>query len=168
MKKMLITLTIAVLFFLGCSEKTAITNPESQSRNWISLSNGSLSKITEDYVEKTINGDKGGIITFKLGILFVPRGAFEGTKTLTVANNNEFAVVDFGPSMQFDKPLLFTIHYTDLDLSGIDPSKVEFGFMDGNQFVPVSYQSLRVDVKRGTLTVIGAQINHFSRYGFTT
>lgn len=167
MKKILIIFTIGVLFFLGCSEKTSITNPETQSRSFISLSDGSLNKITDDYVEKSINGDKGGIITFRLGILLIPKGAFEGTKTLTISNDNKFAAVDFGPSMQFNKPLQFTIHYTDLNLSGIDPDKVDFGYMDGNKFEPAVYQSLRVDVKKGSLTVIGAEIHHFSRYGFT-
>ena len=169
MKKFFLVVPIMMLFLIGCAENSSLTSPEVQSsqKNWLPLQGASLQKISDDTVSKEINGAKGGVITFNLGVLHIPRGAFEGTEVITITNNNDLAVIDFGPSMQFNKDLTCSVIYKDIDLEGFEPSSIDFGFMDGDNFVPVEYDRLIVDKRRGYLAVIGAKFDHFSRYGFT-
>ena len=168
MKKIFLLISLLITLIIGCTDNTLIS-PDIQSdhKNWLPLQNNSLQKISDEIVSKEINGARGGVITFNLGVLIIPRRAFQGTETITVANNNEFAVVDFGPSMQFDKDVSCTVIYKDINLDGFNPSDIDFGFMDGNNFVPVDYDRLIVDTKKGYLAVINAKFDHFSRYGFT-
>ncbi|MBN1302479.1 MAG: hypothetical protein JW995_14775 [Melioribacteraceae bacterium] len=166
MKKILLLFTVAIISFTACSDQSSLTAPEQGTeKGWVSFSN-SLSKVDAQYVEKDIDGARGGIITFRYGYLLIPRGAFEGTRTITLDINNNEAYVDFGPDMTFDKPLKFTIIYRDVDLSGIDESGVQFGYMDGSDFVPVNYSNIIVNKKAKVLGVIGAELEHFSRFGF--
>ncbi len=169
MKKLFTVIPIVLLLAVACTQNNSITSPEVQSseRSWLPINDGSLAKFGHSTVEKKIRGDRGGFIAFNRGVLYIPRGAFEGTETITIENDNKVAAIDFGPSMQFDKDLICSVVYKHLDLSNVDPSNIEFGFMDGNNFYSVEYDRLVVDVRRGYLAVFGAKFDHFSRYGFT-
>ena len=71
------------------------------------------------------------------------------------------------PSMVFNKPLIFTITYTGIDLSTINPADVKFAYIaaDGSVQYAVN-DGIVVDLAIGKLQVINARIPHFSRYGF--
>lgn len=169
MRRLLFVLPVLLAMFIGCSENSSLTSPEVQNnqKNWLPLQGDALQKFSDETVSKEINGSRGGVISFNLGVLYIPRNSFKGTEIITVSNNNEFAVIDFGPSMQFDKDLSCTVIYKDINLDGFDPSSIDFGYMDGDNFYSVEYDRLVVDTQRGYLAVIGAKFNHFSRYGFT-
>ena len=167
MKKIIAALFVTLVLLVGCNDQSSITSPDvADSPQWIELRTNSLGKIEADYVEKEINGARGGWILFRYGYLRIPRKAFSGTEVISVSNDRELAVLDFGPEMNFDKNLRLSAIYTNLDLSGVNPSDVDFGYMGENGFEPVKYSRLVVNVNAGILAVYGAKLNHFSRYGW--
>lgn len=169
MKRLFLIIPLILIIFVGCADNSDLTSPNFQSseRAWLPINSNSLEKFSDATVEKEIDGSKGGFIAFKRGILHIPKDAFEGSEVITVTNNNQLAVVDFGPSMKFKKDVECSIIYKNLDLTGFDPSQIEFGYMDGTNFIRTDYNRLVVNVKKGTLAVFGAKFDHFSRYGFT-
>ena len=186
MKNLLIILLLSSgLFLVGCSKDSSLVGPtgtditnqpvQTQGDSFISLPFTSLDKLKKE--EKEINGDEGGTIEIegklKHGIKFeaklvIPKGAFEGTKKITVKFDKKIAAFDFSPNnTTFDKPLLFTAKIEGLNLKGIDPNSVQFGYIDKNgNLVPIVYDEIKVDVEEGELAVYNAQLNHFSRYGW--
>jgi len=186
MKNLLTILLLSVgLFLVGCSNDSSLVGPtgtditnqsvQTQGDSFIGLPVTSLDKSKK--VKKEINGDKGGTIEIegelKNGIEFeaklvIPKGAFEGTKKITVKFDKKEAAFDFGPNnTTFDKPLLLTAKINGLNLKNIDPNDVQFGYIDkqGN-LIPIVYDEMKVDVEEGELAVYNAQLNHFSRYGW--
>jgi hypothetical protein len=167
MKKLIAVLFVSLVMFVGCNDQNSITSPDvADSPQWIELNSTSMAKVEAEYVEKEIKGSRGGLILFRLGYLYIPPKSFSGKEVISVANDQDLAFIDFGPSMEFDKDLYLTVIYTDLDLSGINPNTVEFGYLENGQFVASDYSRIVVNVDAGVLAVYGAKLNHFSRYGF--
>jgi hypothetical protein len=167
MKKLIVISLLTMIFFVACNDQNSITSPDSASSpQWVELNTNSMSKIEADYVEKRINGNKGGLILFRYGYLYIPRKSFDGNEVLSVSNDRELAYLDFGPEMEFDKDLHLSVIYNNLDLTGIDPASIKFGYMNNGQFEESDYSRLVVNVNAGILAVYGAKLNHFSRYGF--
>ena len=187
MKNLLTILFLSVgLLLVRCSNDSSLVGPtgtditnqsvQTQGDSFIGLPFTSLEKSTK--VKKEINGDEGGTIEIegelKNGIKFeaklvIPKGAFEGTKKITIKFDKKSAAFDFSPNnMTFDKPLLFTAEIEGLNLKNIDPNDVQFGFLDkkGN-LVLIVYDGMEVDVEDGVLKVKNAQLWHFSRYGWS-
>ena len=82
---------------------------------------------------------------------------------------NAYAGLDFSPSMTFNKSLYLSLSFTGLDLKsmGITNSNVGFYYVDSNgNYTAIPNSGMFVNLKTGTLTVIGAKIDHFSRYAF--
>jgi hypothetical protein len=186
MKNLLTILLLSVgLFLVGCSNDSSLVGPtgtditnqsvQTQGDSFIGIPSTSLDKSKK--VKKEINGKKGGTIEIegelKNGIEFeaklvIPKGAFKGTKKITIKFNKKSAAFDLGPNnATFDKPLLLSAEIKGLNLKNIDPNDVQFGFLDkkGN-LVPVVYEKMKVDVEDGELKVKNAQLWHFSRYGW--
>ncbi|PJA99366.1 MAG: hypothetical protein CO128_03815 [Ignavibacteriales bacterium CG_4_9_14_3_um_filter_30_11] len=183
MKSTILSFFIAVgLFFAGCSDQASINGPTNQdlqpSSNLIGLGTNGLQKAIT--ISKTINGDVGGQIdivgSFGSGLgaiqvngtLTVPAGAYSGDQTISVNMNGHYAVVDFGPSpFTFDIPLNFSMEITNVILSG-NISAIHFIYIaDDGTTAPVELQGETVANKEGrTLSVTGAQLPHFSRYGW--
>ena len=181
MKAIILNLFIAVGLFLGgCSDQSYLTGPSQQdpqsSSTLIKLGTKSLQKAIS--ISKTINGNTGGSIAIVgsfddgqiqvNGTLTVPAGAYTGDQTITVLMEGQYAVLDFGPSpFTFDKPLLFTMEISGVDLKGINPHDIVFVYIaDDGSVTPIALGTTASNKNKGILSVYDAQIPHFSRYGW--
>ena len=180
MKKILLAFIPVILFIAGCSQTDLQpTSPAFETNKAvIQLPPGNSLQIENLFsASEVIDGSQGGMIKLNESYssesgevsikakLKVPKNAFSGTETLEYQINGEDGSIDFYPGMTFDKDLLFDLKFTGLDLSGINPSDIQFLYLDpdGNTY-PVQYSHLTVDVDRGILEVKDAVITHFSRY----
>jgi hypothetical protein len=65
--------------------------------------------------------------------------------------------------------LTLDITFTGVDLTGYNPTQLCFAYLDGqNNIVPAQCDYINVNVAHGRLEVDGAQLTHFSRYGWST
>ncbi len=186
MKKLLIlAATISGMFLFGCSN--LVTNntsqPVSSSKQIVKLpAKASLNKASSLSESKEINGDHGGVMFLHgsyedvngnnirtFAELFIPRDAFDGTVNITMATDNNYAGLDFSPHMTFDKSLTLNLSFSGLDLQqlGITEDNVGFYYVDDSgNLTEVKNNGIRLNFHNGTITVIGAKIDHFSRYAF--
>ena len=180
------TITLMVFtLLLGCtpdanitSPDESVTKPQAQLIKLPAMKSGL--KIETDLTRsKYINGYNGGsfieqfefqcvtgnvIINSQLNF---PAGAFSGGKTITQTFDTETASLEFGPAMQFNIPVKYTLTVSGLDLTGINPETLDFVYVAQNGSITgVEYDSITMDVATGTLKVTNAKLNHFSRYGF--
>ena len=185
MKKLLKFLIFFTLIFFGCSQESDITSPGNTEPNpqlkLISLplpANG-LAVEDEYTVSMIISGGKGGVfsadysyqgnsgIVYQVSILEFEGGSFSGTKTISQTFSTDGASMVFGPPMQFQKVVDYTYKVSGLDLTAVNPETLDFVYIDANGYMlPVEYDYIAMDVNSGTLKVAGAELNHFSRYGF--
>lgn len=193
MKKLFLILSLSVLFFAGCSDlgtNDPIDNSQVISGEKVSkwqfmdlpeIKNDASNEIEATfYTGKIVIGQWGaslpmtrvywsnrGIVKVK-SKLDVPAGAFSGLKLIWYSVNDESALTDFHPGMEFDKDLTFDLKIENIDLSDIeDPSQIEFAYVDDSQSIEIApYEDLVVDIQNNTLEVKNAKIGHFSRYGF--
>ncbi len=93
--------------------------------------------------------------------------SFYGTKTITQTFDTETAAITFGPSMQFNVPVDYTLTISGVDLTGVNPATLDFVYIDanGNMFY-VEKDYVTMDASTGFLKVKNAKLDHFSRYGF--
>ncbi|MGA7720603.1 MAG: hypothetical protein WCA84_05430 [Ignavibacteriaceae bacterium] len=193
MKKLYLFLATACLFYFGCTDvaTNSVNQPVNSSKQMIQLpaksapsskSGLTIESATGLSVSQNINGALGDILflsgnytdvsgnkIFAIATLLVPGGAFNGSQTLTMACDNTYAGLDFSPSMTFNKSLYLTLSFSGLDLKsmGVTNSNVGFYYVDSNgNYTPIQNSGVFVDLKAGILTVIGAKIDHFSRYAF--
>ncbi|MCF8305142.1 MAG: hypothetical protein K9I71_02420 [Ignavibacteriales bacterium] len=190
MKTVKFLLVLLVLVAIGCSE-SGITDPINEGSSTKTLKKEFIKLPTLDQsndlntealfiAAKFIKGEIGGNITLnrtyytESGIakvkskLDIPSDAFSGWQLIAYLISTEYAVVDFFPSMEFDKDLTLDLEFQNIDLSAVSsPSEIEFAYIDNSGTVQIAeYDEIEVDVEEGTLSVTGAKIGHFSRYGF--
>ncbi len=177
-------LLIPILFLFGCEQGIDISNPPPETGHQyklIKLPRPKNLSVEDLHTEsKDINGDYGGwfsegfsyyggpsgTVSF-LSTLHFYAGSFSGTETITQTFNTETAAITFGPSMQFNVPVYYTLTITGLDLTGVDPTTLDFVFIDANgNMYPCEKESVTMDASTGMLKVKNAHLNHFSRYGF--
>jgi hypothetical protein len=183
MKKITTALAMLLLFVVGCTDQTNVTAPEQSPTQQLKLvrlpvpQGLSLETLYTEY--KYIRGSDGGYFTEQFSYqtptgtvtidsrLSFPRYAFYGSETFSQTFNTETASLEFGPSMQFNKPVLYTLTITGLDLSDINTTTLSFVYVapDGS-ITGVEYDSITVDTATNKIKVTNAQLNHFSRYGF--
>ena len=186
MKLFLLIPVLAIFIFAGCAKENSIMGPQSsqvQSKNqWIKISRTSSLSVENTYtVSKSIDGNKGGTVelsqVFKndgnwalvTAKLTIPKGAFPGTQIITYTVNTESAGIEFFPNnISFNKNLSLDLIFTGVDLSGYDASKLVFSYLDGNSIVPATFSYVNANIAQGLLVVLGAQLSHFSRYGWST
>ncbi|MGD1006383.1 MAG: hypothetical protein ABR980_04025 [Ignavibacteriaceae bacterium] len=193
MKKLFLFIAAISLFYFGCTDvaTNSVNQPVNSSKQMIQLPAKSVSSVKSGLsiesasglsVSVNINGVIGDILfldgnytdvngnkIFALATLIIPGGAFSGKQTLTMACDNTYAGLDFSPSITFNKSLYLTLSFSGLDLKsmGITNSNIDFYYVDGSgNYTAIPNSGVIVDRKTGTLTVIGAEINHFSRYAF--
>jgi hypothetical protein len=186
MKKLYIILAALSFFYFGCSDVATnnVNQPVNSGKQLVQLpAKAGLS--TEDglSVSENVNGAWGDILFMSgkytdvngnkisaLATLIVPGGAFSGKQTLTMACDNAYAGLDFSPSMTFNKSLYLTLAFSGLDLKSMginNGTKVGFYYVDASgNTTPIPNSGVFVNMKTGTLTVIAAKIDHFSRYAF--
>jgi hypothetical protein len=183
--KRFITFKLIVLALLfGCNPDSNVTSPDDSITQpllkLIQLPTPKGLSIETLYTEsKYINGYHGGYFIEQFGYqsstgyvniiskLVFPEYVFSGGKTITQTFNTETASLEFGPVMQFNRTVKYTLTITGLDLTGIDPETLDFVYVatDGS-ITGVVYDSIYMNAASGTLKVTNARLNHFSRYGF--
>ncbi|PJA99635.1 MAG: hypothetical protein CO128_03060 [Ignavibacteriales bacterium CG_4_9_14_3_um_filter_30_11] len=186
MKRILLFSFVVVGFLLaGCTDNSSVLQPTNSDLNKKAVQSdpATLIKLPFSFLNKhkTVNsiiyGYIGGTVEIegkiKKGVeyhgkLKVPAGAFSGKIKFTMKLDNKYAGFDFGPDgATFVLPLLFTGDIEGLDLNGVDPNNLNFGFVDDNgNFEPVVYDKLEINIKEGKVKVKNAQLKHFSRYNW--
>jgi len=183
--KKLISINLVVLALLfGCNPDSNITSPENSATQsklkLIQLPTPTGLSVETLYTESQyINGYNGGNFTEQFGFqsstgyvsinsqLVFPAGSFYGGKTITQTFNTETASLEFGPAMQFNVPVKYTLTISGVDLTGINPETLDFVYVAQNGSITgVVYDAIYMDAATSTLKVTNAQLNHFSRYGF--
>lgn len=176
MKRLILfSFVVLGLFLAGCSDQSSLVGPtqqisQQQGRTLIGLPISSLNKSIK--ASEKINGAEGGTIEFegKLkggkikveGKLVIPAGAFNGTRKISIKLDKKTASFKFGPSGTFDKPLLFSAEISGLKVKGNNADFVYIG--KNNNLTTVVNDASGID--DGTVYVVNAQLNHFSRYGW--
>ncbi len=174
-----------ILLLAGCSENgTSVKQPTTNQQQLIKLPQkaGLSKKDSQLLITKTIDGKKGGLLVLRgsylnsdgkpvkvFGTLVIPAHAFKGERTITMSADDEYAGVDFYPHMTFDKPLSLTLGFVGLDLSDLNLANGKVGFFyidDNGNMTPILNGGIAVNNQLGSLLVVGARIDHFSRYAF--
>ena len=186
MKYLLLFPILAIFILAGCAKENSIMGPQSSTNQstsqWIKIIHSPSLSVENTYTaSKSIDGSKGGtveltkifkddgkwaLVTAKLTI---PKGAFSGTQVISYTVNTETASINFSPSaVNFDKNLSLDLVFTGVNISGYNTSELAFAYLDGNYIVPAKFTYANANIAQGLLMVLGAQIDHFSRYGWST
>ncbi|MEJ2616899.1 MAG: hypothetical protein P8Z35_18235, partial [Ignavibacteriaceae bacterium] len=183
MRKILVAFTVVVALIIGC--KDSLINPEvvkqndNNQKSWITLPQNPQMSVETDYTaSKQIDGETGGSVELKINYVTrnsvnviieaeidVPAGAYSGEKNITMIINSWNGTATFYPSPEtFNKPLVFNLQVSGVNLNGIDPKSIDYVYLapDGS-FDRIQYKQLIVN--GGILRVVDAQIPHFSIYG---
>jgi hypothetical protein len=185
MKFAIFSLFLSAVLLLGCTDSPiSPTEPDNQSYQLIKLPPKSGMSVETVYSKtELIDGQTGGDIRIKEyyftdnhqivkidAKLTIPKNAFTGSVNITMAIDDEYAAVSFGPSMVFDQPLEFDLKINGLDSSVLTSSSGSYKFIyvaDNGSTEDVANDGVDLDDMLKGLTVHNAQINHFSRYAFT-
>jgi hypothetical protein len=189
MKYYLLIPILAIFILAGCAKENSIIGPQSsqiQSKSqWITISHSPSLSVENIYsVSKSINGNNGGSIELTQAFindgqqasvtatLTIPQGAFNGNKVISFTVNTETAEIDFTSvtpkDKDFDQSLSLDLTFSGINISEYKVSDLGFSYFDGSNIVPIKSAYENVDINQGLLIVFGAQINHFSRYGWST
>ena len=183
MKRLFIVLAVVIPFLFGCKDSIVdpqSPNPASNQKSWISLPPNPEMKVESDYTaSKLIDGEAGGDVELNINYVTkgavnviitasieVPAGAYSGEKNITMIINSTNGTATFYPSPEtFNKPLIFNLMITGVDLNGINPKSIDYFYLapDGS-FELITYKGLVVN--NGVLKVDDASIPHFSIYGW--
>ena len=185
MKKLFVIAALVGLFLVGCQD--ASMNPVSPGSSQISTAKSSFSVTNNNNnsVTQTIDGSKGGVITFtktnaglngvqsvSVNLTFAP-GAFEGVQDITVATDFNDASFSFYPHMVFDNSkVTLNANYTGVNLTNLnlfDLPKIDFYYLgdDGSKEL-IKNNGTKIDLSSGSIGVKNAKLPHFSRYGWAT
>lgn len=164
----------------GCMSDNLVNTvpqtPGEQNLQWIGSSSSVAKVESEVTVSKAINGNSGGIISITenlggievKGTLTVPPGAYSGMQNISISfNENQYYQVYTPTPYTFKAPLILDLTYKNVDLNGVDISQVGFYYLgDNGVFYKAKYNSLVYDPDNQTLGIKGAEIPHFSRWGW--
>ncbi len=93
--------------------------------------------------------------------------SFNGQRNITLTIDRDHALVNCEPGMTFQHPLIMLQTFTGLDLSNYNSEDIDFVYLNKNGDIEeVENAGIIVIKPTGTLTVLNAQIDHFSRYGW--
>lgn len=186
MKYYLLIPILAIFILAGCAKENSILEPQTSqiqtNRQWLKINQSSTLSVENTYtVTKSIDGNKGGSIALVQSFindgkqasfsanLTIPKHAFKGTLNISYTVNTETASIEFSPTTPgFNRDLSLDLIFTGIDISKNKTSDLRFSYLDGDNIIPVESAYVKVDVNQGILEVLGAQISHFSRYGWST
>jgi hypothetical protein len=186
MKYLLLFPILAIFILAGCAKENSIMGPQTSTNQstsqWIKIIHSPSLSVENTYTaSKSIDGSKGGTVeltkVFKddgnwalvTAKLTVPKGAFSGTKNISYTVNTETASIDFSPAdTSFSKNLNLDITFTGVNISGYKASDLAFAYLEDGSIVPAKFTYANANIAKGLLMVLGAQISHFSRYGWST
>jgi hypothetical protein len=186
-------LLLILVFILGCEDTSNIVDPinTSRSANYNKITDFAYELIPLPpksplwvdsifTISQEINGDVGGrMIMEKYYIslegdsviievdLKIPVGAFQGTKTIKMTIDDNFAIIHFYPAMVFQDTLKLTQRFEGLDLTNFVKGKLNFVFLhDDGSIEIIQSDGLKINKDRGIVKVNNARLLHFSRYGW--
>ncbi len=186
MRRSIYLFALLSLFVVGCSEQSSVLAPvnnvSTNEPNWIALpmktgqsleaqfsTSGWIRKSTDSefIIDKSRTGGINGQFVRTIVKLKFYSGSVSKDSYVTMTADDVSTLCTFGPSQTFLKSGYLYVKYEGLNLSGIDPAKVKFVYMNTNgvyEYIQVG--QLKVDKSTGTLELIDGKIPHFSRYGF--
>ncbi|MBN1302604.1 MAG: hypothetical protein JW995_15405 [Melioribacteraceae bacterium] len=188
--KKLLAIFAALLIVSACNTQDSIVNYDtnesvSTAKQFIPLPEPKdaslLKQFTITGVIDNVNGGSltiddsytatdGRNVTVYATIDFGPAsfsGGDDVSYDISMTVDDETTSETFYPHIVFQNAPTYNVTYTGLDLTNVDPSTVDFVFMDSDGNVEyISYDGINVDVDSGTLSVSNAKLPHFSRYGF--
>ena len=192
MKNILTILLVAIILLWGCDTSSDLSINSSEdnfSKSSISLNPYGLiplpnkSPLWADSIftmSQVIDGSVGGrMIMGKYYIaedgdsliikvdLRIPEGAFQGTETITMTVDNEYAAIHFSPKMVFAETLKLFQSFEGLHLENYPAGTLDFVFIsDGGSIELIKKNGVQVVVPQGIVRVQNAKLLHFSRYGW--
>jgi hypothetical protein len=117
-------------------------------------------------LNRTYISREGKLVTMLVNLV-VPPLAFTGNRNITLTIDNSFANVHCEPGMTFNLPLLMVQTFTGLNLKQYNPQDIDFVYLkDDGGIEEINNSAIIVEKLTGTLTVLNAQVPHFSRYGW--
>jgi hypothetical protein len=194
MKQLLTLFAIGILFF-ACSENTNLVDPLDQhsstlttqssqpTLNWLSTPSskaGSFIGLDQVAGVNMVDLSEGGHVRANFvsrdgkktitATLHVPPYALHDRHYLTfymLIDNDKLSIKFLPHPTTFDIPLKLDLEYTGIDLTGIDPSTIYFAYLDDptTDFI-ITNDHIYTDASTGTIRITGAEIPHFSEYGF--
>ncbi len=177
MKKTIFVLALSIFLFWACSETTNVTAPEqSNTEHLLKFKSDSQSSLFKSTISQSINGETGGTIPIDLasadgefavtGEIVFPENCFAGTEEITISVAGDLAALDFGPSLVFQNSVNLNLSLSGVDVT--DDDNVGFKYIqDSGDLLQIEYSNIAVNVSEAEVLVEEAQLNHFSRYGFT-
>ena len=197
MRYLLSTLLLIIILIAGCETSSDLlidpANTSNNSTNEFFIEGGIFtyklmplppkSPLWQDSVltmSQIINGEIGGqMIMEKYYIsldgdsihiwadLSIPAGAFQGTETITMTVDDEFAAMRFYPNMVFQDTLKLSQGFEGLDLTNCNHGTVDFVFIDDDGTIEIIKKNgLQIIIPQGIVRVNNAKLFHFSRYGW--
>ena len=109
---------------------------------------------------------KDGKLVSMSAKLTIPQRAFKGTITFDMIFDFDNYTLELYPSpFTFDKPVLLDLTFWGVNFDELEFDITDFSYLDGlNEKINVASETINKDW--GLLKVEGAELNHFSRYGW--
>lgn len=100
--------------------------------------------------------------------LDVPKNAFKDNEIEfdMIFNLAEYNLELYPSPFTFDKAVKLDLKFKNIDLDLFNKDNLEFNYIDGLS-ENIKYKSNKIDKKTKTIEVHGAELHHFSRYGWT-
>lgn len=146
---------------------TLITLPESKEPNalrkasyaqvWVTKEKGGNVSISNRYTAWD-----NSTVSIDMNLYFEP-GTVAKDQWISISLDARTLMADFSPSQVFAKPAQLSATISGLNLRNI-PGNISLYYIDGMSFEEMG--SPVVDKYAGTITLTGADIPHFSLYGF--
>lgn len=190
--KIISFILLALILLEGCdSSFDEIVNPtgnnsqttelENYNYDVIKLPKRSVSWMDSIFsMSKNIDGTVGGKMlmekfyisedgdsVFIEADLTIPKGAFQGVKTITMTVDTQNATVQFFPEMVFNKALKLSQYFKGINLDDYPNGTIDFYYILNDESVElIEKNGIQVVHPQGLLRVLNAKLQHFSRYGW--
>jgi len=187
-----ITVILSALLFSGCDQFDNVTQQdisgigtsgEYLDKDYAPITLPQRSTQFRDSIysiSKEIDGISGGSINYHnyfISIdgdsvvfdfnLFIPPFSFQGTNIITVTFDSIYANFQFDPHITFQRSVFLTQSFNGLTLDSLQSGTTDFVFINENGLIEILKKNgVQVIVPQGTVRVLYAQLNHFSRYGW--
>lgn len=186
MRKLSYLAALMLLSFVGCMQENSVIEPfnnveKTQAKTIIMLPDRSdisvedvfsasqnISGVTggEIHLVKNYVASNGQTVNIDCRLTVPANSSYSDSRNITLQVSDQ-AGVDFYPSMTFNQPVILNYTISGLDLNGVNPADVDFFYVDQNgNLAPTVNDGVSVNQTTGTLTVVNAQLPHFSRWAY--
>ncbi|HLP18473.1 MAG TPA: hypothetical protein VK470_19600 [Bacteroidota bacterium] len=145
------------LITLPASKDPNVLRKSATTQVWVTQADGGDVTISNTYT-----ASDNSTVSIDMNLHFEP-GTVTKDQMISIMLDSQTLMADFSPSQVFAKPAKLTATISGLDLKNI-PGDINLYFIDGMSFEEMGAPV--VDKKAGTITLTGADIPHFSLYGF--